>query len=454
MRIRTQLRTATAAAIILGCALSVAANPWNDRTILTFSDPVMVPGATLQPGTYVFQLVDSNTSRHTVQVTKENDRNVIALAQAVPMKRTEPKGDIVVRFNPTDVGSPPALKGWFYPGSLYGHEFIYPEEQAKLIAERTKTIVLSVDVPGSDLQKGKLRTFDPSGARTEWRGDDATMREWDTWQRARPARGTTASGGATAEKREATAPMVKGDFQGTRVKLDDLEDNPQKYMGTTISVDAEIEDVFGPRVFTIDEPNWGDLQGEILVYVPTTAAALVRENDRVTVTGTVKPYVRIEVEREWGWLGLDPQTEIEFAKKPVLVATRIVGGNDNVALVINVDPAEAKPVGTSATSGTASAPLKDLGAIAPGDEDLVGRHVDLTGLRVESVATDGGFFVKSQQQAVFVLPAHKERSAVQPGDTVSLKGIVLQMPRHMNDRLSPPSGSNDDIYVYATSVKK
>lgn len=453
MRIRTQRKTSLAVAIIVGCTLSVAANPWNDRTILTFSDPVMIPGATLQPGTYVFQLLDANTSRHTVQVTTQDGSKVIALAQAIPMKRVEPKGDIVVRFNPTDVGSPPALKGWFYPGSLYGHEFIYPEEQAKVIAERTKTIVLSVDVPGTDLQKGTLRTFEPSGARTEWRGDATTMREWDAWQRARPARATAATGGAAAEeRREASAPMVKGDFQGMRVKLDDLEDNPQKYMGTTISVDAEIEDVFGPRVFTIDEPNWGDLQGEILVYVPTTLAALVRENDRVTVTGSVKPYVRVEVEREWGWLGLDPQVEIEFAKKPVLVATRIVGGNDDVAMIINVDPAAAKPVGTSATSKIA--PLTDLGVIAPADEDLVGRHVELKGLRVESVAKDGGFFVKAQQQAVFVLPAHKERSAVSPGDTVSLKGIVLQMPRQMNDRLNAPSGSNDDIYVYATSVSK
>lgn len=70
--------------------------------------------------------------------------------QAVPTKRADRSGDVVLRFNPTDAGTPPALKSWFYPGTSYGHEFIYPDEQAREIAQRTKSIVLSTDVPGGD----------------------------------------------------------------------------------------------------------------------------------------------------------------------------------------------------------------------------------------------------------------------------------------------------------------
>jgi hypothetical protein len=213
-------------------------------------------------------------------------------------------------------------------------------------------------------------------------------------------------------------------------------------------VDAEIEDVLGPRVFTIDEPNWGDLEGEILVYVPTTRAALVRENDRVTVTGIVKPFVKTEVEREWGWLGLAREVELDVQKKPVIVASRIVGGNNDVAIVI--DPAGTKPAGTSGTS-TPSA-LTDLRTIARGDEDLVGRHVDLTGVRVEAMAKDGGFFVRAPDATLFVLPAHKDTVSVRAGDTVSVTGVVLQMPGNMEDELSATERSNDDIYVYATTM--
>jgi hypothetical protein len=35
---------------------------------------------------------------------------VVALTQAVPMKRLDPKGDVVLKFNPTATGSPPAIK--------------------------------------------------------------------------------------------------------------------------------------------------------------------------------------------------------------------------------------------------------------------------------------------------------------------------------------------------------
>jgi hypothetical protein len=395
----------------------------------------------------------SSSSRHIVQITTEDGSRVVALTQAVPMKRLDPKGDIVVKFNPTDVGSPIAMKGWFSPGSLHGHEFLYPDEQAKEIAQRTKTIVLSVDVPGTDLSKGTIRTYNQAAMRADWQGDAATMREWDEWQRTRPSATASVAGGVarSEERQQATAPMVKGDFQGTRVEFDKLDDNPGKYLGQTVSVDAEVDEILGPRMFKIDDGHLFGLGGEMIVYVATPLTALVREDDRVTITGMVKPFVRAEVEREWGWLGLDSEVEIDISKKPILVASRIVGGTNNVAMVINVDPAGAKPVGTS--GATTASPLSDLGTIAQGDEDLVGRHVGLKGVKVESMTKDG-FFVKAQNASVFVLPALKDKVSVQVGDTVSIDGVVLQMPRKMDDRLNAPAGSNDDIYVYATSVNK
>jgi hypothetical protein len=89
--------------------------------------------------------------------------------------------------------------------------------------------------------------------------DDATLREWASWQQER---------GDAATRASATA--VQADRQGMQVSVDDLEDNPTKYIGQFISVDAEVEKVFGPRLFTIDEPNWADLDGDD-IYVYATA---------------------------------------------------------------------------------------------------------------------------------------------------------------------------------------
>jgi len=365
----------------------------------------------------------------------------VASAQAVPIKRLESKGDTVLTFGATDAGSPPALKAWFYPNSLYGHEFVYREEQARQISERTKTVVLSTDAPDSDVQKGTLRTITPSGGRTEWKGDEATLREWNDWQQARQSAARNASPSSPA-------PLVESDFQGTRVKLDDLESNTQKYVGQTVSVDGEVQKVLGPRLLTIDEANWADLDREVLVLLPAKAAAAVREDDKVTVSGTVKPFVRAEIEKEWGWLGLEPSVVARFSRRAVLVADRMVGGNDKATVIIDVEhPSEKRQGITGATSA-----VTDLKTIVAGKEDLVGRHVNLAKVAIDNKPMHEGGFMVGDAMKVFVLPALPDQAKVKAGDTVMIEGIILQMPNGMEKRVATDSNVNSDIYIYATRI--
>lgn len=449
---RTRSLVALAAAAVLFIGTAARADEWNERTELTFSEAVMIPGATLQPGTYIFSLADSKGTRHLVQVRNKDSREMVTLTQAVPTKRMEIAGDVILAFNPTD-GGPPALKAWYYPGSRYGHEFVYPEEQAKQIAERSKSIVLSVDIPDTDLERGTLNVYHPTGSRTPWQGDADTNREWETWQRERAVVRTAQGAPATAENEdendEARAPMMAGTGTATRVEIDELEDNTVKYLDKTISVDAEVEEVYGPRLFTIDEPNWGDLDGEILVYAPSMLAALVKDDDRITVTGTMKTMAITEIEKEWGWFELEPEIEVEFLNKPVLVADRIVGGDDNVAMFISLAPS-ADSADTAARDRT----VMDLGTIGEGSTDLVGRHVDVKNVRVLQPATGGGFFIDAPGAAVFVLPSPTLAVTVAPGDTVNLRGAIAETPGDMRDRLNAPSGWNDRIYIVASTVGK
>jgi hypothetical protein len=456
-----------------------AADQWNERTVMKFSEPVMVPGATLQPGTYIFRLLDSDSSRHTVEIRKEGEAP-IAVIHAVPMKRQEAKGDIVVKFNPTEAGSPPAMKGWFYPGSLYGHEFVYSDEEARRIAQRTKTLVLSSDVSGSDMQKGTLRTYDANGVTRNWVPDQAAAASWEAWQKNRHTTATAVTERSTGDRAAANAPMMQANREGLRVRIDQLEDNPSNYVGKTVSVDAEVEDVYGPRVFTIDEANWGDLEGELLVYVPSPLAAIVRENDRVTITGQVKRFIEADFENEWGWLGVDDEMEVKLGKRPVLVATNIVGGNNRTVLVVNIDKqgqgamagtsaasgssksgttgtAGAATAGTTGTSGTARAALTDASSLGMAGLDMVGRTVDLDNVRVEALGDRHGIFARAGNQTVFILPTVGERPGVSKGEMISIEGTVLQMPRFMKDRLQSTAGGssfNDTIYIYATKVQR
>ena len=249
MTVRIWKRTGTVlAAVWLLCVAPAVADQWNDRTEMTFSEAVRVPGVTLAPGTYIFELAEPDSSPHVIRIRSEKTSDVVATLQAVPVKRAEARAETVLRFNPTEKGAPVAIAAWFYPNSSYGHQFVYDEEEAKTIADRTKSIVLTMD-DADEGRSGKLMVYDASGVKKAYSADQATAREWQKWR----------------ADRDATAPVVRGDVRtadSVKVTVDQLENDATGFIGKTVSVDAEVEEVYGPRLFTIDEPTWGDLEGE------------------------------------------------------------------------------------------------------------------------------------------------------------------------------------------------
>ena len=101
------------------------ADAWNKRTIVTFREPVEVPGTVLQAGTYVFRMLDSLSNRHIVQIFNENETQVLATIQTVPNYRIERPDDSIFEFDERPGNAPQALKVWFFPGNTVGEEFIY-----------------------------------------------------------------------------------------------------------------------------------------------------------------------------------------------------------------------------------------------------------------------------------------------------------------------------------------
>lgn len=170
---RVAALSSLAAMFLLAAPEGARAQAAVDRTMLKFSTPMMVPGATLPPGTYTFQLARMTGNRNVVEIRSEDGTKLITTALAIPAARVDPKGDVTVTIQRTDPKLPPALKSWFYPGALRGHEFIYPEKQARALADETKTLVLSSDAPeGSDLDslaKARLWHMGPKGERKEYK---------------------------------------------------------------------------------------------------------------------------------------------------------------------------------------------------------------------------------------------------------------------------------------------
>lgn len=144
----TAIATATVLALLVALTFNVAAQQpdTRDRTIMTFSSAVELPGMRLEPGTYVFRLADS-ASRNVIQVLDQDEKNTMGQWLFIPAERAEVTGDTVVTFRETSAAATPAVQYWYYPGEKIGKEFVYPKDQALRIAQRTGATVQTEEGP-------------------------------------------------------------------------------------------------------------------------------------------------------------------------------------------------------------------------------------------------------------------------------------------------------------------
>ena len=104
----------------------------------------------------------------------------------------------------------------------------------------------------------------------------------------------------------------------------DITSDPSQYYFERIAVEGEVVDTMDTDIFTIqDEGLFG---GEDLLVISNAADSLVMENEVVVVTGTVRPFVLAEFERDYElqWdLSVQEDLEAEYSEKPVFIADEI-----------------------------------------------------------------------------------------------------------------------------------
>jgi hypothetical protein len=113
----------------------------------------------------------------------------------------------------------------------------------------------------------------------------------------------------------------------------EIAKDPSRYMGKQVTVKAEAEDVYNQHFFTLDEDQIG-AGPDVLVLVPAPVKA-VTDGDDLTVTGTVRNFVRADIEREYDWFRfswMETAGITEPAKRPVIIANSIVA-SDGTQLV-------------------------------------------------------------------------------------------------------------------------
>jgi hypothetical protein len=122
------------------------ADDWNRKTVITFSEPVEVPGVGAQilpAGTYVFKAMNSQSERHVVQIWNQDETHVFTTILTIPNYRLHPTSKTIMTFSERPAGEPAALKAWFYPGHKWGEQFVYARSRAIQLAVETNEAVLS-----------------------------------------------------------------------------------------------------------------------------------------------------------------------------------------------------------------------------------------------------------------------------------------------------------------------
>jgi hypothetical protein len=108
------------------------ADAWDKKTYVTVNEPIIAGNKVLDPGTYVWKLMDSPSERHVVQIFDKDQQHLQTTVIAIPNYRLHPTGNSQFAFWETPAGVPKAVRAWFYPGDNFGQEFTYPK---KLVAQ-------------------------------------------------------------------------------------------------------------------------------------------------------------------------------------------------------------------------------------------------------------------------------------------------------------------------------
>ena len=170
----TSLAAAVFTAAFLAAATTASAQDSNvdQRTYLTFSGPVQMPGVTLPAGKYVFKLAP--TALHNVmQVFDGEEKHIIGQWFFVPVERTTEEqskadGKPVVMFREMPEGITPAVHYFYYPTDLRGKEFIYPKDQALKIAAATHEKVLATDTDVAKGGEAHVFSVEPNGTESQY----------------------------------------------------------------------------------------------------------------------------------------------------------------------------------------------------------------------------------------------------------------------------------------------
>jgi hypothetical protein len=222
---------------------------------------------------------------------------------------------------------------------------------------------------------------------------------------------------------------LAGDMGGS-ISAGKLAKEAKNFYGQTVTVRAEVEDILDNRTFTLDED--AILAGpDVLVVVPKGATTGLKHDDVVTVTGTVRPFVQAELERDYDWFKdgkiLKKDVKIDYTTRPVLVATSVMTADGRDLTMIGTADMRSGDDSRMPPVGRVSMDTISAGKLARDAKKFYGQTVTVRA-EVESVLDDHTFTLDEDDilagpDVLVVVPRGTARG-LKHDDVVTVTGIV------------------------------
>ncbi len=231
--------------------------------------------------------------------------------------------------------------------------------------------------------------------------------------------------------------------QKPAASVEAIRDDPGRYYGKKVGVVGEVDEVYADRAFEMDGAEWAfNDKITVLTRLPVhLGGAAITADDDVVVSGTVRPFVVADLEKEIGWT-IPADLQAKLAKRPVIVADAITrtGG-----------------YGTWSATGNTQPVSTILGIVATMNPSaLDGQKVDLGRERVQAVAGKGLWVGPSRMSQVFVLPSGDEKN-VKAGDVVHVTGTLKKVPKDAGKEWNLPMAQacqldENTVYVDGATI--
>lgn len=124
-------------------------------------------------------------------------------------------------------------------------------------------------------------------------------------------------------------PVIFATSSAPSPSIGDISKNPEEFYSREVAIEGQVREIKSDRAFTMHEG--GIIGTDNLLVVNVTGEPIPAEEQRVVVTGMLRPFVVADLERDYDltWdAGVVEELEAEYSQKPALVVDGIYPAED------------------------------------------------------------------------------------------------------------------------------